>query len=299
VNPATVLSERVETWRLKGRLEEFRGRRIHTFFQDGEGPLLVLLHGFPTCSYDWHDLVDLMPGRAILAFDFLGFGLSDKPRDHTYTLSWQADLTEELICRHWPDKPATVCAHDLGTSVATELLARDLASELRFELAGMLLFNGSILVERSNPTLAQKLLRGPLGPLAARFSNEAFFRRQFASVFGGAHPMTDADATDYWGLMTFNDGNRLGHKLVSYMDEREIYADRWHGALSRWKGDLRLAWGMQDPVAVPDILDGLLEMRPDLPVIRMPELGHYPQMEDPQRFARVLRESMPAGDSSL
>ena len=299
MNPATVLSERVETWRLKGRLEEFRGRRIHTFFQDGEGPLLVLLHGFPTCSYDWHDLVDLMPGRAILAFDFLGFGLSDKPRDHTYTLSWQADLTEELICRHWPDKPATVCAHDLGTSVATELLARDLASELRFELAGMLLFNGSILVERSNPTLAQKLLRGPLGPLAARFSNEAFFRRQFASVFGGAHPMTDADATDYWGLMTFNDGNRLGHKLVSYMDEREIYADRWHGALSRWKGDLRLAWGMQDPVAVPDILDGLLEMRPDLPVIRMPELGHYPQMEDPQRFARVLRESMPAGDSSL
>ena len=293
------LSDRVEAWRLKGADEEFRGRQIHACFQDGEGPLVVLLHGFPTCSYDWRYLFELMPDRALLAFDFLGFGLSDKPRDHSYTLSWQADLTEELICRHWAGKPAFICAHDFGASVATELLARDLADELRFELAGMLLFNGSILVERSNPTLAQKLLRGPLGPLAARFSNEAFFRRQFASVFGGAHPLTDADATDYWRLMTFNDGNRLGHKLVSYMDERAIYADRWHGAVSRWKGDLHLAWGMQDPVAVPDILDGLLDMRPDLPVVRMPELGHYPQVEDPDRFARILTQSLATSNSSL
>ncbi|MBN8870298.1 MAG: alpha/beta hydrolase [Solirubrobacterales bacterium] len=299
MTPGTPLSDRVETWRSKGALEEFRGRQIHTYFHDGEGPLLVLLHGFPTCSYDWRYLVELLPDRAILAFDFLGFGLSDKPKDHSYTLSWQADLTEELICRKWQDRPVFICAHDFGASVATELMARDLAGELRFELSGMLLFNGSILVERSNPTLAQKLLRGPLGPLAARFSNEAFFRRQFASVFGGAHPMTDAGATDYWGLMTHNDGNRLGHKLVSYMDEREIYADRWHGAVSGWQGNLRLAWGMQDPVAVPDILDGLLEMRPELPVVRMAEIGHYPQVEDPARFARVITQSLAADRSSL
>lgn len=293
------LSERVETWRLKGRLEEFRGRHIHARFRDGEGPLLVLLHGFPTCSYDWRYLFDLMPDRAMLAFDFLGFGFSDKPRDHSYTLSWQADLTEELVCRHWGDRPAFVCAHDFGASVATEMMARDLAGELRFNLGGMLIFNGSILVEKSNPTLAQKLLRGPLGPLAARFSNEAFFRRQFASVFGDEHPLTDADATDYWSLMTFNDGNRLGHKLVSYMDERAIYADRWHGAISQWQGDLSLVWGMQDPVAVPDILDGLLEMRPRLPVVRMPGIGHYPQVEDPESFARTVNRSLAPDPTSL
>jgi len=293
------LSDSVETWRLEGRLEEFRGRSIHTYFRDGEGPLLVLLHGFPTCSFDWRHLVKLLPGRAILAFDFLGFGFSEKPRDHSYTLSWQADLTEELIHRHWDRRPAYVCAHDLGTSVATELLARDLAGELRFELTGMLLFNGSILVERSNPTLAQKLLRGPFGPLAARFSNEAFFRRQFSSIFGAEHPVSDSEASDYWSLITWNDGNRLGHKLVSYMDEREIYADRWHGAVSRWGGDLRLAWGMDDPVAVPEVLDGLLEMRPDLPVTRMPGLGHYPQVEDPEGFARVLEEALSSSASSL
>ena len=288
------ITGRVETWQLKGRQEDFRGHSIHVFHQEGDGPLLVLLHGFPTSSYDWRHLIERSPDRAILAFDFLGFGLSDKPRDHSYTLSWQADLTEELAGRYSNGEPVYVCAHDLGTSVATELLARDLADELSFEIAGVLLFNGSILIERANPILAQKLLRGPLGPLAARFANEAFFRRQFASVFSKAHPPSDEDTADNWSLMTFNEGNRLGHKLVSYMDERVIYADRWHGAVSKWDGDLRLLWGLEDPVAVTEVLDGLLELRPDLPAVRFPDLGHYPQIEDPARFTEALNESMAA-----
>jgi pimeloyl-ACP methyl ester carboxylesterase len=293
------LPDRVVRWKERGRAEEFRGRSIHAYYQPGDGPLLVLLHGFPTSSYDWRYLVDLLPGRAVLAFDFLGFGLSDKPRDHAYTLSWQADLTEELIARFGGDNPVQICAHDLGTSVATELLARDLAGELGFEPGTVLLFNGSILIERSNPTLAQKLLRGPLGPLAARFANEAFFRRQFASVFSDAHPLSDEDAADNWALMTFKNGNRLGHKLVSYMDERVIYADRWHGAIRRWKGDLNLVWGLRDPVAVPQVLEGLLELRPDLNVVTFDDLGHYPQVEDPERFAEALTENMAPAGSSL
>lgn len=286
------LTERVEAWQLKGKRADFRSHSIHTFYQEGEGPLLVLLHGFPTSSYDWRYLIERLPNQAILAFDFLGFGLSDKPRDHSYTLSWQADLTEDLVCRYSLGGPVYVCAHDLGTSVATELLARDLADELSFEMSGVLLFNGSILIERANPTLAQKLLRGPLGPLTARFANEAFFRRQFASVFSEGHPLTPEDAADNWALMAHNGGNRLGHKLVSYMDERVIYADRWHGAVTNWRGDLRLLWGLEDPVAVTEVLDGLLELRPDLPVVRFPDLGHYPQIEDPDRFTDALNESM-------
>jgi pimeloyl-ACP methyl ester carboxylesterase len=295
----TVLSDRVETWRAAGHIEEFRDRKIHTFFQDGEGPLIVMLHGFPTSSFDWRQAVKLMPDRKLLAFDFLGFGLSDKPRDHNYTLSWQADLTEELARRFADGGPVYVCAHDLGTSVATELLARDMAAELIFTLGGVFIFNGSILIERSNPTLAQKLLRGPFGPLAARFANEAFFRRQFTSIFSKGHPASSRDVADNWALMCWNDGNRLGHKLVSYMDERAIYADRWHGAIQRWDGDLTLAWGMEDPVAVPEVLDGLLEMRPSQRVIRFDDLGHYPQVEDPPRFVKALTEAMAASPSSL
>ncbi|MEX0621158.1 MAG: alpha/beta hydrolase, partial [Solirubrobacterales bacterium] len=154
-------------------------------------------------------------------------------------------------------------------------------------------------VEKANPTLAQKLLRGPFGSLAARFANESFFHRQFASIFSATHPVSDQDVADNWALMCWNDGNRLGHKLVSYMDERVVYASRWHGAIKGWKGDLRLAWGMEDPVAVPEVLDGLLEMRPDLSAVRFEDLGHYPQVEDPERFVGVLTDFMALSRTSL
>ena len=187
-------------WEGRGHAEQFRGRRIHCFHQPGEGPLLLLLHGFPTCSYDWRELIALEPGRAILAFDFLGFGLSDKPRDHEYTLAWQADLAEELVRRHGGG-PVYLVAHDMGTSVATELLARDIDGELGIELTGALLFDGSVIIERASLTPGQKLLRSRLGPLLARLSSGAFFRQQLGSVFGREHPMSAEEGADQWALM--------------------------------------------------------------------------------------------------
>ena len=93
-------------------MESFRGHSIHTFYRDGTGPLLVLLHGFPTSSFDWREFLKVDTKRSVLAFDFLGFGLSDKPRDHSYTLSWQADLTEELVLRYGNARPARRSSRD-------------------------------------------------------------------------------------------------------------------------------------------------------------------------------------------
>src|SRR5215212_9156824 len=120
------LSPRVAAWRERGSDEEFRGRRIHVFRRGGRGPLLLLLHGFPSSSFDWRLLLERETEQAVLAPDFLGFGLSEKPRDHDYTLHWQADMVEELVRREHERRPVFFLAHDMGTSVANELMARDL-----------------------------------------------------------------------------------------------------------------------------------------------------------------------------
>jgi pimeloyl-ACP methyl ester carboxylesterase len=283
------LTERVRRWQQAGETARFRDRDIHMRFRDGEGPLLLLLHGFPSSSYDWRPMLEAMgEGQAPLAFDFLGFGLSEKPRDHYYGLAWQADLTEELVRRHGGGRPVFVVAHDMGTSVATELMARDIEGRLEMEIAQVLLFNGSIVLERSSPTPAQQVLRSRIGPLAARLSNERLFRHQFGSVFSAAHPLSEEEAEDQWSLICHNGGRTLGHKLVAYMDERIEHAERWHGAIRDWPGMLSLVWGMLDPVATPDVLDALRGLRPGVPVTELPDLAHYPQLEDPQQMARVL-----------
>jgi pimeloyl-ACP methyl ester carboxylesterase len=281
------LTERVRRWQERGEREHFRGHGIHVFERDGDGPLLVLLHGFPSSSYDWRLLLGELPGPAVITFDFLGFGLSDKPREHRYGLGWQADLTTALVHRRGAGRPVFVIGHDMGTSVATELMARDLAGELDWDLAGVLLFNGSIVLEAASPTPAQKLLRSPLGPLASRLSSRPVFVQQFGSVFSEGHPLSDEEAADQWSLVCHNGGRTLGHELVVYMDERIEHADRWHGAIRDWK-DLQLAWGLRDPVATTAVLAALRKLHPGVPVTELPDLGHYPQLEDPVRMAAVV-----------
>ncbi len=286
------LTERVREWQRRGGSEEFGGHSIHTFRRPADGPLLLLLHGFPSSSYDWRLLLEREPGYNVLAFDFLGFGLSEKPRSHDYSLFWQADLTEELVRRHGDGRPVFVCAHDMGTSVANELMARDLEDRLEMSLGGILLFNGSMVLERASPTPAQRALRSRLGPLVARLSSERVFRHQFGSVFSAAHSLSEEEAADQWSLVCHNGGRTLGHRLISYMDQREAHAERWHGAIREWPDKLSLAWGMRDPVATTDVLSALRDLRPGVPVAELPELGHYPQLEDPPQLAAALRAVM-------
>lgn len=82
----------VMDWRTSGQMIPLAGRRIFVRRHDGEGPLLLFLHGFPSSSYNWKQVVPLLPGSEAVAFDFLGFGLSEKPHDVVYSLFDQADL---------------------------------------------------------------------------------------------------------------------------------------------------------------------------------------------------------------
>jgi pimeloyl-ACP methyl ester carboxylesterase len=287
------LPSRVAAWRERGRDEEFRERRIHVFGRGGRGPLLLFLHGFPSSSYDWRPLLDLETEHAALAPDFLGFGLSEKPRDHDYTLHWQADLVEELVRREPEAGPVFIVAHDMGTSVATELIARDLEGSLGLDITGVLLLNGSMIQDAASPTLGQRLLRSAVGPLFSRLSSERFFRQQFGSIFSPGHPLTDEEAEDQWALVCAGGGRTLNHKTIRYMEERFRHAERWHGALRDWPKPLSLAWGMLDPVATERVLDAVVELRPAAGVTRFEDLGHYPQIEDAQRVADVLRASLP------
>jgi pimeloyl-ACP methyl ester carboxylesterase len=286
------LTPRVRAWRERGTDEEFRGRRIHLFARDGAAPLLLYLHGFPSSAYDWRLLLEEETQHAALAPDFLGFGLSEKPRDHNYTLHWQADLAEELVRRHGSEEPVFLVAHDMGTSVATELMARDLDGELDMEVTGALLLNGSMVQGAASPTLAQRLLRSPVGPLVSRLSGERFFRRQFGQIFSPRHPLTDEEAEDQWALICAGRGRTLNHKTIRYMEERFRHAGRWHGALGEWPKRLSLAWGMRDPVATPKVLDAVLELRPGTRLRRFEDLGHYPQIEDPAQVAEALRGAL-------
>ena len=283
-----MLTDRVEQWQRQGGYTDFRGHRIFTLSRAGEGPPLLLLHGFPSSSYDFRALLEALPGRAAHTFDLLGFGLSDKPSGHDYSLVEQADLAEAVA----PEGPVVLVAHDIGTSVATELMARAQRSESSIEIAGVLMLNGSILQDVASPTLGQRILASPAGPAFARLMSERGFRLQFGRIFSDAHPLTREEAADQWSLLQRERGTRVLPRTIRYMDERRRLAGRWHEAFADWDGPLSLAWGMRDPVATPAVLDGLRELRPGVPVQELGDAGHYPQIEDPAAVAAAVEEAL-------
>jgi pimeloyl-ACP methyl ester carboxylesterase len=284
----------VVAWRDGGRYISTGAGSIFVRSSAGDGSTVLLLHGYPSSSFDFRGVVPHLGGRAWLTMDFLGFGLSDKPRPHRYSLFEQADIVEQVVTAE-TDGPVELIAHDMGTSVATELLARDLAGDLRFDLQRAVITNGSVILERASLRPIQKILRGPLGPVVARFANRRMFIRGFAELFSDAHPLTAEEGDAQWALMSTNDGARIAHLLISYLDERVRYASRWHGAVRDWPKPLSFLWALQDPVATPRVLEGLRLLRPHADVIDLPDVGHYPQVEVPGEFTaaalRLLRSA--------
>ncbi|HEX4418502.1 MAG TPA: alpha/beta fold hydrolase [Kofleriaceae bacterium] len=111
-------------WRASGESFAWRGHRVF-YRAQGAGPPLLLLHGFPTSSWDWRHVWDpLAASHRVIALDYIGFGFSDKPADGPYSVFAYADQADALLARLGVAR-VHVLAHDLGDTVAQELLARD------------------------------------------------------------------------------------------------------------------------------------------------------------------------------
>jgi pimeloyl-ACP methyl ester carboxylesterase len=279
----------VEAWRARGRpIETVDG----AVFVVDEGPReeartpVLVLHGFPTSSFDFAPaLAHVTKARRAVIFDFPGYGLSDKPEAYGYSLFEQADAAV-AVARAAGLSRAHVWAHDMGTSVATELLARAERGLLPFEMASLVLMNGSVHIEMAHLTVGQKILKSPLGPAFARMSNRATFKAQIKRVF--ARPPADEDLDAMWDLVARDGGTARMPALIRYTEERARFRRRWIGALERTKVPTLVAWGRLDPVAVMAIAEQLAKETPGAELETWDDLGHYPQVEDPARVARTV-----------
>ena len=253
---------------------------------DLPGTPLLLLHGFPTSSADFDDVWDaLAKERPLASFDFLGFGLSDKPRDYGYSLFEQADVATRVVRElGWPR--VHVLGHDMGTSVLTELLARRERGLLPFEVASIVLTNGSVHVTMAHLTLGQRILRSKAGPLFARLGTRRTFKAQLRRVFAKKPAEVTLDAM-YDGVARADGALRLP-AIIRYIEERVRFERRWVGALERLDVPALVAWGALDPVAVLPIGQRLAGEIPGAELVVWETLGHYPQVEDPTAFADAV-----------
>jgi pimeloyl-ACP methyl ester carboxylesterase len=282
-------SPQVEAWRARGKMTQARNLSVFVVDEGQGGTPLLLLHGFPTSSYDWRQVWPaLTKNRRVVTLDFPGYGFSDKPADYSYSLLEQADIVE-MVARELGLQRVHVWAHDMGTSVATELLARRAAKLLHFEIDRLVLMNGSVHAEMAHLTPGQKLLRRPiLGPLFARVVNLATYRLQLKRIL--TRPVDVAELDDQFALIRHHQGQLRLPTLIKYYDERIRFRRRWIGALEAFDGKALILWGADDPVAVIGIAEQLARETPHARLQRLEGVGHYPQLEAPSEVAAHVEE---------
>ncbi len=248
---------------------------------------LLILHGFPESSYSFHKNVAALGERyrRVVVFDFPGYGFSDKPDWCTYSLFEQADAAL-AVWKHLAIRGGHVLAHDMGTSVLTELLARGVRGLLPAWFADGIqsatFCNGNMVMERAKLRIMQVLLRTRLGRIMSRLSTRRIFHRQVRSANGGTG-LTSKDIDLMFAALSYKNGKRLGWKLIKYLDERERFQNtRWLPALRDADCPVRIIWGDADAVAPVAIARYLKEhVCPAAELKILPGVGHFAQLDAP------------------
>ncbi|MGH6950131.1 MAG: alpha/beta fold hydrolase [Vitreimonas sp.] len=278
----------LESWRASRQSFEHKGRTI-AFWTAGDGPVLLLIHGFPTASFDWWRIWDALAGRfRVVAADMLGFGFSDKPADDAYLIVDQASL-QEALAAHLGLARTHVLAHDYGVSVAQELLARQAEGAATLTVDSAIYLNGGLFPETHRPTAGQLVLASEAGEAVAAQITRDTFAAGIQTTFGqGSQPPAE-EFDALWAVASLQDGHKLMWKVLDYMRQRREQRERWVGALTQALVPQRLINGPVDPASGGHVAEHYRAQVRDADVVLLDGIGHWPQIEAPQAtLAAVL-----------
>lgn len=286
-----MLSHEITQWRDAGDFYNWKGHEIYFRAQDtSKQNTLLLIHGFPSASWDWQPVWDgLAEHFNLVTLDMLGFGLSDKPENFDYSISQQADLYEALIQQRNIEQ-CYVLAHDYGNTVAQELLARQQEHSLSFNIQRLSFLNGGLFPETHKPLLVQKLLMSPVGAILSRLMSQKKFADSLQKICSDG--MTSHDIELLWQLLEYNQGRKVMPKLICYMKERRQYRSRWVGALEKSTVPLHLIDGLIDPISGQHLVDRFRQLVPQGKVTELAGIGHYPQVEAPDQVLKAYLEGI-------
>ena len=270
--------------------------RLH-WVEQGAGPLVVLLHGFPEFWWGWHRQIPPLAaaGFRVVAPDMRGYNLSEKPKGAaSYRVSILAQDVVSLV-HHLGETRAHVAGHDWGGVVAW-----------RLAMAHPELVDRLVIANAPHPAVFSRELRRPRQFLRSWYAMffqlpllpEAVFRandyatleRIFRKSPARPGAFSDDDIRRYKEAMS-----RPG-ALTAMLDYYRTFA-RTLGRRSGSGGGKAtqtvtrptlVIWGERDTALNPHNLDGLEEYVPDLRIERLPDTSHWVLADEPERVSELM-----------
>lgn len=290
-----MVTENLTNWKTNVKYIEF-GSFKHKVFVKSIGDAnakasntLLLMHGFPESSYSYHKVIKGLSKifDRIVLFDFIGFGLSDKPvNNFSYSILEHAD-TALKVWKQLNVKGGHLLAHDMGDSVATEIVTRNnqqlLNDGLPEGLQSVTFTNGSMVIKFADLRIVQKLLLYRFGYWLNKGLVKPIFQHQIKSAHGN-DSLSKQDIDTLWAANILNNGHQKSYLTIRYYVDRQKYEQpKWLPALSKTTLPIHLCWGDADAVARVEIAYHLKEkICPNAELTIMKNVGHFCQLSDPE-----------------
>ncbi|MEQ8315205.1 MAG: alpha/beta hydrolase [Gammaproteobacteria bacterium] len=266
------------------------GARVDVFYQtfgDPENPQLLLVHGFPNSSFDYLSLVPLLQDEYHIALlDFPGSGFSDKPLDgFSYMLEDNARLLDYFVREVVQFDDFALYTHDRGVSIGLAFLGHYLDNpDPGYTVNYHFLSNSGMFLPLAN------LLPFQLGLLDPSREEEIIAARKSQPRLTEGDPVS----VGYADIFKFNDGDSALLQVGKYLLERGENETRWLENLPRSHVPVAYLWGLLDtvnPIRIPNYvwLNYLNEREAESSFWILPTAGHYPQRDNPEQVARVIR----------
>jgi pimeloyl-ACP methyl ester carboxylesterase len=95
-----------------------------------------------------------------------------------------------------------------------------------------------------------------------------------------------------WRFVEIKGGHRMLPRTIRYIEDRRAEERRFTGAIETHTSPLSVVWGADDPIAIVAMTDELLRARPDTDLTILDDVGHYPMIESPARFAEAVMRGL-------
>jgi len=288
--------EAAESFEWTSTTENNNGQTVrvsyHTF-GSRSNPALLLIHGFPTSSFDFREMIDFLEDEYFIAtLDFPGFGFSDKPLgDYNYMLADDAKLIDHFVREIVGLTSFAMFTHDRGVSVGLGFLGNYLAEENpAYEITYHFLSNSGMFLPLANLGGGQTALLRPTREAQASGLARTGSRR----TEGTPEQLANAD------IRAFNDGGVAILGVGKYLLERVANEYRWLDNLPESPIPVAYVWGLLDTVNPVRIANHvwttyLNDRSVESSLWYMPTGGHYPQRDEPEEMANLVRLVLTGG----
>ncbi len=258
----------------------FEGERVG-FGQMGEGPPLVLLHGTPFSSYEWHRIAPLLARhRSVYFFDMLGYGRSEMKDGQNVSLGRQNQLLAALL-QHWGLEKPDVIAHDFGG--ATALRAHFLNN---CDYRSLTLIDAVSIRPWGSPFVQHVRHHEAAFAGMPGYAHQALLP---AYIGSSVHlPLPDMRLQPYISPWLGETGQKAFYRQIAQMDLR--YTDEVQDSCGALRCPVQVLWGEEDqwiPLEKGRELAGLL---PNARFLSVPGSSHLMQEDAPEAIvAAALR----------